>query len=117
MNATNRERAAYRALADAMLEVAIALEEGKLARGGDRAHPPAPRPQPAPNVVPPEARQPGLLSVPEAADYLSIGHRSLWSMTAPRGPIPSVRFGRAVRYSVEALDEVIAQRSVRPRKR
>ncbi len=117
MNATDRERAAYRALADAMLEVAIALEEGKLARGGDRGHPPFPLPQPAPNVVPPEARQPGLLSVPEAADYLSISHRSLWAMTAPRGPIPSIKFGRTVRYSVEALDGVIAERSIKPRKR
>lgn len=117
MNATNRERAAYRALADAMLEVAIALEEGKLARSGDRAHPPVPRPQPAPNVVPPEARQPGLLSVPEAADYLSIGHRSLWSMTAPRGPIPSVRFGRAVRYPIKGLDAFIAESGAKPRRR
>lgn len=116
MNATNRERAAYRALADAMLEVAIAREEGKLTRSGDRAHPPVSRPQPAPNVVPSEARQPGLLSVPEAADYLSISHRSLWAMTAPRGPIPSIKFGRTVRYSAEALDEVIAQRSVKPRR-
>jgi excisionase family DNA binding protein len=79
-------------------------------------HPPFPRPQPAPNVVPPEARQPGLLSVPEAADYLSISHRSLWAMTAPRGPIPSIKFGRAVRYPIEGLDAFIAENGSKPRR-
>jgi hypothetical protein len=48
-------------------------------------------------MVPLEARQSGLLSVPDAADDLSIGHRSLWSITAPRCPIPAIKFGRTVR--------------------
>jgi hypothetical protein len=48
---------------------------------------------------------PDRLAVPpqEAARLLSISERTLWGLTAPRGPIPSVRFGRFVRYDVAAL--------------
>ncbi|MEX0701299.1 MAG: helix-turn-helix domain-containing protein [Planctomycetales bacterium] len=40
-----------------------------------------------------------LLSPREAAEALSISPRSLWALSAPRGPIPTVRIGRSVRYS------------------
>ena len=49
-----------------------------------------------------------LISARDAARALSICEKSLWSMTAPRGPIPVVHIGRSVRYSVDALREYIA---------
>lgn len=40
----------------------------------------------------------------EAAAMLGISERTLWALTSPRGPIPSVRIGaRSVRYSVAGL--------------
>lgn len=38
-----------------------------------------------------------LLRPRDAARILAISERSLWAMTAPRGPIPAARLGRAVR--------------------
>lgn len=52
-----------------------------------------------------------LLTAREAADALSVCEKSLWSLTAPRGPIKCVRLGRSVRYSVTTLQEFIAQQS------
>lgn len=40
-----------------------------------------------------------------AAEALGISERTLWDLTAPRGPIPCVRIGKAVRYRVAALEE------------
>lgn len=39
----------------------------------------------------------------EAARMLSISERTLWGLTAPRGPIPCVRLSRGVLYSVDDL--------------
>jgi hypothetical protein len=39
----------------------------------------------------------------QAAAALSIGERTLWALTWPRGPIRSVQIGRSVRYSADAL--------------
>lgn len=52
-----------------------------------------------------------LLTADEAAQQLSICPKSLWSLTAPRGPIKSIRLGRSVRYSLTTLREFIAQQS------
>jgi excisionase family DNA binding protein len=47
---------------------------------------------------------PRLLLTPRAAaGALSVSERTLWGMTSPRGPIPAVRLGRAVRYPADAL--------------
>jgi hypothetical protein len=43
-----------------------------------------------------------------AAAVLAISERSLWALTAPRGPIPVVKIGRSVRYSAEALRAWVA---------
>ncbi len=51
-----------------------------------------------------------LVDAGEAARILSIGKRKLWSETNC-GNIPSVRIGRAVRYSVESLREYVRQQS------
>jgi len=51
-----------------------------------------------------------LLQTREAAEALSISERTLWSLTAPRGSIPVVKIGRAVRYHVRDLEAFIADR-------
>ncbi len=40
----------------------------------------------------------GLWSCRKTAQYLGICERSLWDITSPRGVLPAVRIGRAVRY-------------------
>ena len=47
-----------------------------------------------------------LMTVKEAAKYLCISERKLWSMTQA-GEIPCVRLGRAVRYDLNDLDSFI----------
>ena len=55
-----------------------------------------------------------LIPASAAAKLLSVSERTLYAMTAPRGPIVSVRIGRAdsgnprVLYSVERLRKWIA---------
>lgn len=39
----------------------------------------------------------------EAAARLSISERQLWANTQPRGPIPCIRIGGSVRFSIDAL--------------
>lgn len=47
--------------------------------------------------------QPLALRPREAARMLSISERTLWGLTAPRGPIPCIRLNRGVLYSVDDL--------------
>jgi len=51
-----------------------------------------------------------LLTVRQAADALSICEKSLWNLTQPRGPLPAVRIGRAVRFSISDLQAFIESR-------
>ena len=51
--------------------------------------------------------KPLLLRSRDAARILGIGQRLLWSMTAPRGPIPCVRLGRRVLYPLVELEALI----------
>ncbi len=44
-----------------------------------------------------------LLTARDAARLLCVSERTLWKLAQPRGPIPVVRIGRAVRYSVADL--------------
>jgi predicted DNA-binding transcriptional regulator AlpA len=48
---------------------------------------------------------PMLLTVRLAAAALSVSERTLWAISAPRGPIPVVRIGRSVRYDPGDLRE------------
>jgi hypothetical protein len=41
---------------------------------------------------------PLLLTPRDAAATLAVSERTLWTWTAPRGPLACVRLGRAVRY-------------------
>lgn len=50
-----------------------------------------------------------LIKPKEAAEYLAISERKLWNMSKA-GTIPTVRFGRTVRYDVADLDNFIAQK-------
>jgi len=50
-----------------------------------------------------------LLTPKQAAAALAVSPRTLWSLTAPRGPIPAVRLGRLVRYRVEAMADWLAE--------
>jgi len=49
------------------------------------------------------ALKPFLVDTHVAAETLSISERTLWGLTAPRGPIPVVRIGRSVRYDQRDL--------------
>jgi excisionase family DNA binding protein len=49
-----------------------------------------------------------LLTAAEAAATLSISERTLWSLAAA-GDIRTLRLGRSVRYSTQALAEFIAR--------
>ena len=53
-----------------------------------------------------------LLTPREAAAALGICEKSLWSMTVPRGSLPSVKLGAkggSVRYSVTTLEQWISE--------
>lgn len=54
-----------------------------------------------------------LVAAPEAAKMLSISPRLLWSLSQPRGPIPTTRIEgtRAVRYSISALEQWLSQQT------
>ena len=62
----------------------------------------------------PQVRVRLLLTPRDAAAALAISERTLWSFTAPRGPIPCVRIGRAVRYPVTSLAAFAEARKERP---
>lgn len=61
----------------------------------------------------PPCPQRRLLTTKQAAEYLGISQRTLWTMTNA-GVIPSVRFGagrrQSVRYDLDDLDGWIASR-------
>lgn len=54
-------------------------------------------------IAPAPHPEPLLLTPRDAAQALAVSERTLWGLTAPRGPLPAVRIGRAVRYSRDAL--------------
>lgn len=59
-------------------------------------------------------QDPILMNTREAARALSISERKLWDLTAPRGPIPSVKLGRSVRYRPEDLRDWAAEAKTEP---
>lgn len=54
--------------------------------------------------------EPVLLTAREAATVLTICEKTLWTLTQPRGDIPAVRIGKAVRYRMEDLQAWIRQK-------
>lgn len=61
-------------------------------------------PPPAPLLIDPRA----------AAAMLAVSARTLWALTAPRGPIPAVRVGRLVRYRPDDLAEWVQAAAADP---
>ena len=51
-----------------------------------------------------------LMTADEVVQVLRVTDRTLWSGTAPRGPLPVSRIGRSVRYSSDAIQQFIASR-------
>jgi hypothetical protein len=62
---------------------------------------------PTTTIPPDPAPSPLLLTPRAAAATLAVSLRTLWGITAPRGPLPAVRLGRAVRYAVRDLEAFI----------
>ena len=54
-----------------------------------------------------DTMSPRLVSVREAARYLGICERTLWSLTQ-EGRIPAVKIRRCIRYDIADLDSFIA---------
>jgi hypothetical protein len=60
-------------------------------------------------MTPTHHSSPLALRPPEAAKALGISARTLWELTAPRGPIPCVRIGNGKRKTVlYAVDQLQA---------
>ncbi|NQU26015.1 MAG: helix-turn-helix domain-containing protein [Candidatus Nealsonbacteria bacterium] len=51
-----------------------------------------------------------LLTAKQAAEILAVSPRTLWSITQPRGELPCVRIGRAVRYDPADLRDWIEKK-------
>lgn len=45
-----------------------------------------------------------LLTARQAAEALAVSERTLWGLTVPRGELPAVHIGRAVRYAVADIE-------------
>ena len=45
-----------------------------------------------------------LLTTREAAAFLGLSERKVWSLTAPRGPLPAIRISRSIRFSAADLE-------------
>jgi excisionase family DNA binding protein len=107
------EVAACEDLARAVLRFLVAHETGRQKRtsvsGGSA--PVRPAWVPLAGRISPEKVEEAklLLSTREAAKLLGISDRSLWNLTAPRGPVPAIRFGSIVRYSPDDLRAWIKQ--------
>lgn len=114
MKPTDREMTAVHHLADALIEFLLAYEIGHANRWEkpDLEQRLAPPPQPGGDFS-----QRKLLNSKQATTYLGIGVRTLWTMTAPRGPIPVVRIGNRVCYSIEDLDQFVRDARIMPYKR
>jgi len=66
--------------------------------------------RPEPNHTKPRL----LITAREAAEALGISPRTLWVLTAPRGPLPAVRIRRRVFYRLQDLDEFIRKQRIQP---
>lgn len=105
---TANEEQAARALGAALLQFILAYESGRSLR-----RPLPTPPAPVQPLSPPEDHEATprqlLLTVRQVAKLLSVSDRTVWTHTAPRGPIPAVRIGGSVRYTLEDLEAWIQQ--------
>ncbi len=123
MQPTLRESAAALRLAESLIAFIVAVDEGMATRRASRPRDErslrAERPPPPP--LPAHGRgaalqvpEHGLLSARQAAKRLNISERSLWNLSAPRGPLPTVRIGGRVLYSASDLDVAIERLKTQP---
>jgi hypothetical protein len=111
---TKREVDAARALGEAILNLLVAHEEESAIRLRQRwmmETPQTPlsstsRSDQSRAATPSAASL--LVTSKQAAEMLGVSTRTLCRMTAPKGPLQSVRLGSAVRYDVEDLVNAIA---------
>lgn len=109
MKPTPEEIVAIRNIADALLAFLLAHEEARTRRQRQSA-PAAPVQRPDPFAMSRERKSEPtskLLTSRDAARYLSICERTLFRLAAPRGPLPTVRIGSAVRFAQTDLDAYI----------
>lgn len=106
---TKDEILAAQSVAEAILRFLVVHEDARRTR--DEQALPQPVPQKVARIEserkvepPPEKR---LLTSREAASLLSISARTVWAMTVPRGSLPCVKVGRAVRYRMKDLESWI----------
>jgi len=59
--------------------------------------------------LPLPAAEPLAVDTRDAARMIGVSPRSLWALTAPRGPIPAARIGRRVVYRVDDLRAYLAR--------
>jgi len=107
---TPREAEAARRRADALIEFLVAVDDGRAERTAPRRLPP---PAPAATVKPPDAL-PALLTILEAAEYLGVSPGTVRNMSAPTGPLPSVKIRARRCYSRKDLDAFIARHTIAP---
>jgi hypothetical protein len=54
------------------------------------------------------AAEPLAVDARTAARMIGVSQRTLWSLTAPRGPVPVARIGNRVVYRIRDLDAYLA---------
>lgn len=112
---TPREAAAARCLADALVEFIMAVEDGRAERTAPPRTAPPPTAPPAPAAaVKPLDPGPALLTILEAAEYLGVSPGTVRNMSAPTGPLPSVKIRARRCYSRKDLDAFIARHTIAP---
>ncbi len=77
----------------------------------------AARPPQPPRPQDSDEAKPLLLDARQAAKSLSVSKGTLFNLTAPRGPIPAVKIGTRVCYSVTDLERAIETLKVKPKAR
>jgi hypothetical protein len=60
-------------------------------------------------AVPTPPAEPLAVNAAQAAQMISVSQRTLWGLTAPRGPIPAARINRRVVYRVADLDAYLCR--------
>ena len=106
---TKDEMLAAQGVAEAILRFLVVHEDARRTREEQPLSQSVPqavaRIEPERKMEPPPEKQ--LLTSREVASLLSISPRTVWAMTVPRGSLPCVKVGRAVRYRVEDLESWI----------
>lgn len=118
MKPTDEELAAGRQFGESLVRLLLAVDEASAKRRADgqtmnpsQVYGRTEQPKPEPGL----AQSRLIVTQREAAKLLSISQRTLWALTAPRGPIPPVRIGRLVRYSIEDIKAAVTTLKSRSR--